>query len=143
MLIAPATYAQDIESEVRAVAKRLQCPVCESVSVADSPSELAVQMRGVIREQLQRGDSSDQVVRYFVERYGESVLVEPPRHGVALLVWLGPVIGLVVGGALLMFWWRSRGEVSARPAPTSAKPEDDWRLSAAERELRELGGQRP
>ena len=46
-------------------------------------------MRTVIRAKLLAGESDQQIIAYFVERYGEGVLVEPPRHGLALVAWLG------------------------------------------------------
>ncbi|HEX3246531.1 MAG TPA: cytochrome c-type biogenesis protein [Chloroflexota bacterium] len=136
--------ADDLDTQVRSVAKRLQCPICESVSVADSPSELAGQMRALIRTKLEQGESSDEIVAYFVERYGETVLVEPPRHGVGLLVWLGPFGALMVGALALAFWLRSgRRPASHSISSDHSKPKqaDDWRLDAARRELDELSGE--
>jgi cytochrome c-type biogenesis protein CcmH len=141
---ATAAHADELDQEVRAVARRLQCPICESVSVADSPSELAGQMRAVIRAKLQEGQSSDEIVAYFVDRYGESVLVEPPRHGVGLMVWLAPLVALLVGALALGLWLRParRQEKPASPQHLSAGPAVDWQLSAARRELEDMNGGR-
>lgn len=113
-----AVAAAAIDDEVRRIGKELQCPVCQGASVADSPSELAEQMRGVIRRKLEQGESEEQIVQYFVERYGEAVLVEPPRHGLGLAVWLGPLVVLAVGGGVLCLlvqaWLRQR---AVAPSP--------------------------
>ncbi len=113
--------ANTVDEQARQIAKRLQCPVCEGVSVADSPSELAGQMRAVIRSKLEQGESEQQIVAYFVERYGDAVLVEPPRRGFGLAVWLGPVAVLLVGGVflamLLRAWLRPRWVPTAAPGP--------------------------
>jgi len=141
LTLASTTNADEMDTEVRAVAKRLQCPICESVSVADSPSELAGQMRSVIRTKLEQGESSDQIVAYFVDRYGETVLVEPPRHGVGLLVWLGPIAVLLIGGLTLALWFRRprlKAIESNRIGPSQASRPTDWRLNAAQRELEEM-----
>ncbi len=141
LALASTTHADELDAQVRAVAKRLQCPICESVSVADSPSELAVQMRAVIRTKLEQGESDEQIVTYFVGRYGESVLVEPPRHGVGLLVWLGPIAALLVGGLALALWFRRprlKAIESNRLDSTEASSPTDWRLNAAQRELEEM-----
>lgn len=113
--------ADAVDEQTRQIAKRLQCPVCEGVSVADSPSELAGQMRAVIRSKLEQGETEQQIVTYFVERYGDAVLVEPPRRGFGLAVWLGPVVVLLGGGVflamLLRTWLRPRWVPTAEHGP--------------------------
>ena len=106
-------FAAATDDDVRRIAKQLRCPVCESVSVADSPSELAGQMRGVIRVKLEAGQTDQQIVDYFVAAYGDSVLLEPPRRGLALAAWLGPAVGLLAGFAILVVLLRSW----LRPSP--------------------------
>ena len=92
------------------IASELRCVVCQNLSVADSPSEMAAQMRAIVRERLAAGDSPEQVREYFVERYGEWILLAPRRRGFNLVVWGFPivavVVGLVVVGALLRRWTR-------------------------------------
>lgn len=143
LLLAIPAVADELDVRARAVAKQLQCPVCESVSVADSPAELAVQMRGVIRAKLEAGESEPQILSYFVDRYGDGILVEPPRRGVSLLVWLGPIVALLLGTALTAIWLRaSRSKRVAQRTDTrettSARASPD--LEAARRELGSLRG---
>jgi cytochrome c-type biogenesis protein CcmH len=95
--------ADPLDDEARKVGKQLQCPICSGATVADSPSDLAGQMRAVIRAKLQAGESEQQIVEYFVERYGDGVLIEPPRRGISLLVWIAPVAMLIAGAVVL---WR-------------------------------------
>ena len=120
--LARLAQAETVEEETRRIGKQLQCPVCNGTPVSDSPSELAGQMRSVIRAKLQAGETEQQIVQYFVERYGDSVLVEPPRRGFTLLVWFGPVLVLVLGGLLLWRllsgWLRPRWSTS-RLAPAA------------------------
>lgn len=85
------------EPEVYEIASQLRCVVCQNLSVADSPSEMATQMRGLVRERLAAGDSREQVIEYFVDRYGEWILLEPRRHGFTLLVWIAPIVAVLVG----------------------------------------------
>lgn len=95
--IASGVLAQDLDAQARAIAARLRCPVCQNESVADSPAELAAQMRVLIRQRLDAGDTPDQIVAYFVSKYGEWILLEPPRRGVLWLVWIGPALALLAG----------------------------------------------
>src|SRR5512132_211612 len=55
----------DWEAQVREIATQLRCPVCQGLSVADSPSELANEMRTLVRDQLQQGKTSAEVLNYF------------------------------------------------------------------------------
>lgn len=103
-LVAPlAAQADDpLDQQARAIAKDLQCPICENHSVADSPSELATQMRGIVREQLEAGKSRQEIEAYFVARYGEAVLRNPPKEGINLLVWGVPPVALAVAASLVV-----------------------------------------
>lgn len=95
-----------LEERVRAVASGLRCPVCQGLSLQDSPSELAQQMRAVVREQLAAGRSDDDVRAYFVAKYGDWVLLKPKAQGVAALAYALPVLFLVVGGGIV--WGATR-----------------------------------
>jgi len=108
------------EDAVHDVAAQLRCVVCQSLSVADSPSETAHQMKAIIRERLAAGESPEQVKAYFVEKYGTWILLSPPRQGFNLLVWIVPFAGLAVGLALVLILIR---RWSRRPATgTDAMP---------------------
>jgi cytochrome c-type biogenesis protein CcmH len=114
---APAA-AQTNEQTVHDVASQLRCVVCQSLSVADSPSETANQMRGIIRERLAAGESPEQIRAYFVEKYGDWILLSPPKSGFTLLVWVLPFVGLGIGlvlVAVLVRRW-SRAPRAAVPA---------------------------
>jgi cytochrome c-type biogenesis protein CcmH len=133
----PAAAASD--EQVQAIASQLRCVVCQNLSVADSPSEMAQQMRGLIRERLAAGDRPDQVIAYFVERYGDWVLLAPPLRGLNLLLWLAP-FGAVAGGLALVLVlarrWRRRPTGPEPRAVPAADPRDRERLAA---ELERLG----
>jgi cytochrome c-type biogenesis protein CcmH len=122
------------EDVVHEVAAQLRCVVCQNLSVADSPSEMASQMRGIIRERLAAGQSPAEVQRYFVERYGEWILLSPPRHGFNLLVWLVP-LGAVLAGLAAALMLIRRWTRRARTAPTAPATVD---AAMSERIRREL-----
>jgi len=108
MLTLPVTgHADALDDGVRRVAMQLQCPVCEGENAADSPSGLAADMRAVIRTRLAAGAGDQQILDEFVASYGDSILTEPPKRGISLGVWLGPIIGVMVGAVLLGLLVRS------------------------------------
>lgn len=104
MLASPAgAQSTDLDQKTRQVAASLRCPVCQGLSIQDSPAELAVEMKGLVREQLAAGKTPQQVQTYFIEKYGEWVLLEPPATGFNLLVYLLPLAALLGGGLAV---WR-------------------------------------
>ena len=106
---APAVQVSD--DAVRHVASQLRCVVCQNLSVADSPSEMARQMREVIRERLGQGETEEQIIHYFEERYGPWVRLSPGGW----LVWVLPFAGLFVGlGVVLLITlrWTRRAQES-------------------------------
>lgn len=103
-----AVYAEGptktIDDQVAEIAGELMCPVCQGQSVSESNSELAIQMRSVIRAKLEQGEGREQIVDYFVARYGQSVKGAPPTHGAYSLMWILPgaivLVGLIVIGII-------------------------------------------
>lgn len=89
------------EATVKRLASELRCPVCQGVSIEDSPTELANEMKSVIRGQLQEGKTPEQVKAYFVERYGEWILLQPKASGFNLIVYVLPLIMLLVGAGFV------------------------------------------
>jgi len=78
--------AVELQSRVFEIAGQLRCPVCVSESVADSNAQLAQQMRELIQQQLEEGRSEAEIFAYFTNRYGDWILLDPPKRGVHLLV---------------------------------------------------------
>lgn len=130
--------ARSLQDRVRAVAVTLRCPVCQDLSVADSPSPLARQMRGIIGADLSGGMTAEAVRRHFVDQYGEWILLAPPRRGVDLVAWLIPIVlltgGVILAAAAVRRWTRSSfaGRVPAGEANSSSA---DGSLSASDRRL--------
>jgi cytochrome c-type biogenesis protein CcmH len=103
---AAPTDDPELEAQVRKLARQLRCPTCQALSIADSPSELAREMEGVIRMRLQEGMSPEEVRQTFVEAYGEWVLLSPNPSGFNLLVYLLPLGVLLVGGVIVVVGMR-------------------------------------
>lgn len=112
----------DLEGQVRAIASELRCVVCQNLSVADSPSTMAVQMRSVVRHQVKAGKTPDEIQAYFVSKYGEWVLLAPPTRGFNLIIWILPFVVLLAGVTaavrLLLRWSKDlKSEAGTPPDP--------------------------
>jgi cytochrome c-type biogenesis protein CcmH len=117
---APAPYDTALERRTAEVSSVLRCPVCQGLSIQDSPSELSLQMKDVVRQQLREGKSPDEVKAYFVSKYGEWILLQPKASGMNLLVYIAPLLLLLAGGVVI--WVAVRRWSSA--ASTSEGAED-------------------
>lgn len=121
-VIAGAALAQEVQLETRVfeIARQLRCPTCVSESVSDSSAPIAQQMREIIQTQLVEGRSDTEILAYFQTRYGDWILLDPPKRGVHLVAWLLPIIvGVLAIGvvALLARRWlaNSRRPIEASP----------------------------
>lgn len=91
-----------LEARTSAVASQLRCPVCQGLSIQDSPSDLSRSMRAVVRDQLAQGKSPDEVKAYFVSKYGEWILLQPKASGFNLLAYAVPLLVVVGGGVVIL-----------------------------------------
>ena len=110
----PVTGAQ-LDQRTHEVAGLLRCPVCQGMSVADSPAEMAVNMKGQVRELLERGYTEEQILRYFELSYGQFVLLRPK----SIVIWLLPVVALILGIAIVFFKLR---KLEAAPRTSNQQP---------------------
>ena len=98
-LFADQTPSATLNTEQRMwlLAEELACPVCDGQSIKDSNAELAQQMRVLIIQLLDSGRDEQEVTDYLVLRYGEGILLNPPKSGLHLGVWIGPVVFVLIG----------------------------------------------
>jgi cytochrome c-type biogenesis protein CcmH len=121
-------------ARTEAIAEDLRCPVCQGLSVADSHSPTAEAMYDDIRRRVEAGESDSAIKAYYVSRYSEWVLLDPDTSGVAIVVWILPVVAvlLAVGGLALAFRrWRRQ--------PTRAATDEDRALVEAALARRQEG----
>lgn len=105
----------DNDSSFREVAKDLRCPTCTGLSILESDASFSVQIKDQVKEQMQLGKSKDEILSYFVERYGPWILREPPKKGFNLLAWLIPIVLLCLGPVVIwMLVWKRRVHVNTR-----------------------------
>src|SRR3989441_7691804 len=91
-----------LETRARTLSKELRCMVCQNQSIDDSDAPLARDLRVLVRERLQAGDSDREVTDFLVARYGEFVLLKPRFSAHTALLWLGPA-GILLIGLLAIF----------------------------------------
>lgn len=128
-----------LQDRVSAVAAGLRCPVCQNLSVADSSSKLAGQMRATIARDLRAGRTPEQIRGQFVAAYGEWILLSPSRRGINLVAWIVPVLLVVVGllgGAIAVRRWRACGGLGP-PSDSGAPGATAQHLSSADSRLLE------
>lgn len=124
-----------LDRQVLEIAKDLRCAVCQNQPVAESNAELARDMRVIIREQLQAGKSREEIVKYFVARYGDYVLMKPPYEGAGTPLWVMPLALLVVLAISAFLFLKHRRRTSL-PPPPAMSAEDADRVRAARKETR-------
>jgi cytochrome c-type biogenesis protein CcmH len=141
----------ELDARTNEVSALLRCPVCQGLSVADSPATMARNMKQEVREKLAQGFDQEQIIASFERSYGEFVRLRPPLRGANWLVWVGPAIFLLGGAVVIGFALRrARRPLSAqdvRTATNSAADRgalpDDPRLADAIRRVRALADGSP
>src|SRR5262245_10897789 len=139
-LAAPAAHAVQpdevlsdsaLEARARVLSKELRCMVCQNQSIDDSDAPLARDLRILVRERLQAGDSDREVTDFLVARYGEFVLLNPRFSGHTALLWLGPAAILPFGalGLFVLARRRNAGRESASVQPAKLTPAEEARLT--------------
>ncbi len=130
------------EARVMRLGKQFRCAVCQGVSIADSPAAMARSQLDKLRELVAAGKTDQEIHDYFVARYGEWVLLEPPATGMNLLVWLGPLMMFLLGGGLIAWFVHEGKKRPDMPAaqldgdvPAAPPPGVDPYLDAVRREL--------
>ncbi|MCL0101482.1 cytochrome c-type biogenesis protein CcmH [Dehalococcoidia bacterium] len=124
------TRAADPNVNVRSIAQKLQCPVCDGTSVADSASQVANDMKHVIAKRLAAGESEDDIISYFIESYGTGVLRQPPTHGFHSAVWWVPGLAILAGAIIIYI------TVIKRPSALNYGADRDKRTSTAQTKVK-------
>lgn len=121
-----------LEQRLQNLTKQLRCLQCRNETVADSPAQIADDLRKEIREQMKSGKSDDEIIAFLHERYGDFILYNPPVKATTYLLWFGPFL-LLVGGTLLLFRFLKQRRVMIETKPLTAEER-----RRAEKLLREI-----
>jgi cytochrome c-type biogenesis protein CcmH len=112
----PLAENQQAEARLKALALELRCLVCQNQTLADSNAPLAEDLRREVREMIAKNMTDQEIIDFLVARYGDFVLYRPPLKATTTLLWLGPFLLLVVGGATLAVALRRRARKLNDPA---------------------------
>ncbi|MFC4427465.1 cytochrome c-type biogenesis protein [Deinococcus navajonensis] len=112
---ASGTLSPDQEARAQALGNNLRCPICTGVPITESTNDISREMLREVREQVAAGRSNREVYRFFAARYGNFVLLDPPKEGSGVLLWGAPLLALGAGGAVLWRVLRRRTSGRARP----------------------------
>jgi len=129
------TSRPTLNSQVLHIAGEVRCPVCDGETAAQSSAAASVEIRAQIRQELQAGEDSDQILAGLVRSYGSGILEKPEANGLGLVVWVVPVVGAVLMASGLVFAfgrWRKRapGE-GPRVVPPDESHEPDVAVVAS------------
>ena len=125
------------EEEAQSIDKTLMCPVCPAETIDQAQVELSKQMRRIVREMLAQGADREEILDFFVDRYGPEVLGAPPKSGINLLAWILPAAGVLAALAAVFVIIRSMASHGSRAMATVPALDDglDPYLEAIDREL--------
>ena len=120
LVFAARPHATTAGERVDQITAELRCPVCQGLSVKDSTSETARQMRDLVAQRVREGRTDAEIEAEFRAAYGDWIFLSPPLASWTGLVWLVPVAALAAGLALVTGRLRSPGLL--RPGdPSSAE----------------------
>lgn len=124
----------DPEKEARArdIGRSLRCLVCQNESIFDSNASLARDLRVLVRERMEAGDSDDKVIAYVHDRYGDYVLLKPRVTGQTLVLWAAPALFLILG-SIAAFAYHRRRRTAAPVSLSEADRAEAQRLLAGDK----------
>jgi len=122
-----AAFAEDVpladrtlEARAQSLFSELRCIVCEGQPLAGSRAEISVEMRNNIRSQLQKGMEDAAILSYYAARYGDTILMNPPKRSSTAFLWLAPLLFAVWGALALMRYQRkSRADAASSSTPSA------------------------
>ncbi|WP_429013733.1 cytochrome c-type biogenesis protein [Aeromonas veronii] len=123
------TFDNDNQEQVfRKLTKELRCPKCQNQDIADSNAGLAKDLRDKTYQMVREGKDKEEIVDYMVARYGNFILYNPPLMASTLILWLGPLLVILIGGAVVVM--RSRRPPAVKIQLDNALSEEEQRRLA-------------
>jgi cytochrome c-type biogenesis protein CcmH len=92
-----------LEQRAQDIFRNIRCMVCAGESIADSRVDLAKDLRKLVREKIEDGYTTKQILEYATLRYGDIILMQPPLKPATYLLWYGPLFILLAGFIVVLF----------------------------------------
>ena len=91
------------ENRARDLSKGIRCLVCQNQSIDDSDSDLAKDLRRIIRKKIIQGETDNEITQYLVDKYGNFILMKPPLYQDTYILWISPLLLMIVGITIMYF----------------------------------------
>ena len=91
------------ENRARDLSKGIRCLVCQNQSIDDSDSDLAKDLRRIIRKKIIQGETDHEITQYLVDKYGNFILMKPPLYQDTYILWISPLLLMLVGITIMYF----------------------------------------
>lgn len=117
----------------------IMCPICAGQTIAQSTAETSAQMRGLILKKLNQGESKEEILQYFSDKYGERILAMPRKKGLNVMLWFLPFIIVALVAVSIYFligrWSKGNEGKGGFPIPEERLTEYEERM---EKELKDF-----
>ena len=124
-----------IEQRLAKLSHELRCLQCQNQTLADSPSDLAADLRREIRAQMKAGKSDQEIIAFLTQRYGQFILYRPRVSPLTYLLWFGPFV-LLLGGLVILFRYikQRRDQITEQPLTAEERRRAEEMLTASRKE---------
>jgi len=124
-----------IEQRLAKLSHELRCLQCQNQTLADSPSDLAADLRREIRAQMKAGKSDQEIIAFLTQRYGQFILYRPRVSPLTYLLWFGPFVFLL-GGLIVLFRYikQRRDEITEKPLTAEDRRRAEEMLATSRKE---------
>lgn len=106
---------QQIRERYQTLVKELRCPKCQNQNLADSNSQIAIDLREKVYEMINDNKTDEQIIDFMVLRYGDFVLYSPKVNKQTYILWFGPLAAFIVGIFILFFMLRKKKTLATEP----------------------------
>ncbi len=125
------------EERFNSLIKELRCPKCQNNNLADSNAPLSTDLKAIIYEKINAGESDNEIIYFLKERYGDFISYRPPVKPSTWLIWYGPFVILIIGGFMVFRYVSTRQNKNGHIPHTASTESGDDLLTKWQDEMKE------